>query len=270
MNNWVDSKTLAMGTGVASGVGLTAYTTGMLTATAYGLSAPVIVGGILGLLPTQYLAVPLHRKYGSILRNSRNLETFCHFTIRATTAMLGAWIGLAATSFLFHLTINPFTLPALITAGISASIILGLYLYASSYKEEQYGLENDYVYHTGSTSTASRQQEAYAVPLRTGVAGEKHSSNAQQTSNSSLVGTRGTLYNHSAKSSIYFAATPAAMTLVGNLSRNADVEVLRMGTTNSFTLRCAANNVERYQNQLLQIEGVIVSVDNPAEFSCDY
>lgn len=111
--------------GTAMGAGLTTYTTGMLTAS---LSAPIIIGGLVGLLPVYYTKY-LHRKYAAILSESPILKATAHFIIAASSALLGTWIGLATTSVLFDAVINPFTLPALITAGISAVMILGLYLY---------------------------------------------------------------------------------------------------------------------------------------------
>ncbi|NDH68855.1 MAG: hypothetical protein EBY22_13310, partial [Gammaproteobacteria bacterium] len=89
-------------------------------------------GGLLGLLPAQMMHTYLAAKFDRIYTESPNMNAFCHFTIRATTAVVGILLGLIVTSLMVNLAINPFVLPALVAGGISAAIIIGLYAYAYS------------------------------------------------------------------------------------------------------------------------------------------
>ncbi len=93
---------------------------------------PIVVGSLLGLLPAGVINKHLAAKYDKIFVDSPNTSAFCHFTIRATTAVVGILLGLIVTSLMVNLAINPFVLPALVAGGISAAIIIGLYAYAYS------------------------------------------------------------------------------------------------------------------------------------------
>lgn len=127
------AKKLALDTApsaAGSSVALTAvlYTTGVLAASA---CLPVCVGMIIGLLPASMSEIYLTREYpnNEIFCDKPYAEAMFSFVLRASTQILGILIGLAIASMVVTLTMNPFTTPALIAGGVSATIILGLFLY---------------------------------------------------------------------------------------------------------------------------------------------
>ncbi|MEI6093854.1 MAG: hypothetical protein WCR08_00085 [Gammaproteobacteria bacterium] len=127
-------KELASSAGLAVGNLISALSTGFLSTTFVFATPmlPILVGGLLGLLPAQMMHTYLAAKFDRIYTESPNMNAFCHFTIRATTAVVGILLGLIVTSLMVNLAINPFVLPALVAGGISAAIIIGLYAYAYS------------------------------------------------------------------------------------------------------------------------------------------
>lgn len=114
----------------SSSVALTAvlYTTGVLAA---NTCLPVCVGMIIGLLPASMSEIYLQQKYlgDDIFDDKPYASAMFLFVLRASTQILGILIGLAIASMVVTLTMNPFTTPALIAGGVSATIILGLFLY---------------------------------------------------------------------------------------------------------------------------------------------
>lgn len=95
------------------------------------ITLPICLGAILGLLPAELARRALSKKVSHISRDPV-FDIACNSLLAATTTLLGILIGLAVTSFLVTLTINPFTLPALIAGGVNATILLGFYLYAQN------------------------------------------------------------------------------------------------------------------------------------------
>lgn len=135
-DSFFNKKELASFAGLVVGFVTSSYSTGVGVISTAGVFAtpmlPILVGSLLGLLPAQMMHTHLAAKYDVIFRNSPNMNAFCHFTIRATTAVVGILLGLIVTSLMVNLAINPFVLPALVAGGISAAIIIGLYAYAYS------------------------------------------------------------------------------------------------------------------------------------------
>ena len=120
---------LAYSAGLPGGLLTTAYTTGIVTSTGFVFSLPVVMGSFLGVLSTSPITGYLSNKYHRIFADSPNLNALAQFTIRASTTMLGALIGLMVTSLLVTLPINPFAWPALVAGGVSAALIFALYWY---------------------------------------------------------------------------------------------------------------------------------------------
>lgn len=120
---------LTNATAAATGFTTVMYTTGILSAS---VCLPVFVGMIAGLLPARMIAYHLDHEYRERVLSSRTppyLNQMFHFVLRASTDALGLLIGLATASFMATIAFNPFTTPALIAGGVSATIIVGLYLY---------------------------------------------------------------------------------------------------------------------------------------------
>lgn len=121
----------------ASGAGLTAvlYTTGILAANA---CLPVLAGMIVGVVPTLMINMHLSQEYSSrrIFEMAPRTGAIFNFLLRAATYTLGLLISLAVASMMVTLTMNPFTTPALIAGGVSAAIIISMYLFLS-YKAGQ-------------------------------------------------------------------------------------------------------------------------------------
>lgn len=132
--SFFNKKEVASFAGLAVGFVTSSYSTGVISTTGVFATPilPIVVGSLLGLLPANVIHKHLAAKYDEIFRNSPNTNAFCHFTIRATTAVVGILLGLIVTSLMVNLAINPFVLPALVAGGISAAIIVGLYAYAYS------------------------------------------------------------------------------------------------------------------------------------------
>ncbi|MBP6919096.1 MAG: hypothetical protein KBB94_09285 [Legionellaceae bacterium] len=132
--SFFNKKEVASFAGLAVGFVTSSYSTGVISTTGVFATPilPIVVGSLLGLLPANVIHKHLAAKYDEIFRNSPNTNAFCHFTIRATTAVVGILLGLIVTSLMVNLAINPFVLPALVAGGISAAIIIGLYAYAYS------------------------------------------------------------------------------------------------------------------------------------------
>ena len=132
--SFFNKKEVASFAGFAVGNLTSSLSTGVISTTFVFATPmfPIVVGSLLGLLPAQMIHKNLAAKYDEIFRNSPNMNAFCHFTIRATTAVVGILLGLIVTSLMVNLAINPFVLPALVAGGISAAIIIGLYAYVYS------------------------------------------------------------------------------------------------------------------------------------------
>lgn len=122
---------------MSSSVAVTAvlYTTGVLAAS---VCLPVCVGMIIGLLPPTMIAKYLKNRssYNDIFDDRPRAGMMFSFLLAASTQLLGMLIGLAITSMVVTLAMNPFTTSALIAGGVSAGIILGLYMYLN-YKINQ-------------------------------------------------------------------------------------------------------------------------------------
>ena len=130
-DSFFNKKQIAMSAGVAIGGTISAYSTGIISTTgAVTISLPIIMGTMIGILPAALVSTHLSHVFDR-LGLTPNFNALCQFTIRATTLILGILLGLAATSLLVSLTINPFTTPALIAGGVSAGLIVGLYVYAA-------------------------------------------------------------------------------------------------------------------------------------------
>ncbi|MCR9191658.1 MAG: hypothetical protein NXI01_03250 [Gammaproteobacteria bacterium] len=194
-------KEFAKSAGFSAGLVTASFTTGaMTTAGTAVLSAPLWIGAILGLLPAQIASAHLSAKYDRILRQSPNLNAFCQFTIRATTTALGMLIGIATASMVVGLTINPFTLPALITGGVCAGIIFGLYLYANSKKSHRYERIDPIPHtHDQDSSAAGIVRLAWARDAKAGNTADNYDNGVQISHLSSL-----------AQSSRYKSGTRAA------------------------------------------------------------
>jgi len=127
--------------GFTTGFSVTLGTTGVATASV-ATAAPVILGAMLG---TMILALPTWS-------TQRNIETTfkldtkpmanrcCHFLLTAASTTLSVLVGLAILSAFMSIIANPFTLPALVAGGISASIMLGIYLMTKIVQPRQHSL----------------------------------------------------------------------------------------------------------------------------------
>lgn len=128
--SFFSKKSIASSVGLTSGILTTSYTTGFLTATGFApLTIPIGMGFLIGILPASIVSSHLDGVYDRLQLKS-NFRAICAFTILATTHILGTLLSFAAISLLVGLTINPFTTPALIAGGVSAGLIVGLYVYA--------------------------------------------------------------------------------------------------------------------------------------------
>lgn len=120
---------LTKATAAATGFTAVMYTTGILSAS---VCLPVFVGMIAGFLPVRMIAYYLNQEYQERVLSWRTppyLKEMFYFVLHASTHALGLLIGLATASLMATIAFNPFTTPALIAGGVSATIIVGLYLY---------------------------------------------------------------------------------------------------------------------------------------------
>lgn len=113
--------------GRLTGGAISLYSTNLV---ATSLNLPIIFGAMIGIVSATRVSKHLSGIYDKLDLNPR-VHTLCQFTISATTVILGVLLGLAATSLLVTFTMNPFTTPALIAGGVSAGLIVGLYVYAA-------------------------------------------------------------------------------------------------------------------------------------------
>lgn len=127
----------AVASSASSAVGLTTvlYTTGVLAASA---CLPVLAGMMVGLAPAIMINSHLNYEYSSrrIFASKPKAEMIFNFVLRASTYTLGLLISLAIASMMVTIAFNPFTTSALIAGGVSAALILSMYLFLG-YKANQ-------------------------------------------------------------------------------------------------------------------------------------
>ncbi len=86
----------------------------------------VIVGAVLLRVPTNFLEKRIDETFP--LNSHAMQNRSYHFLLQAASMTLGTLVGLAVTTAFTSIIANPFTLPALIAAGISALIMFGVYV----------------------------------------------------------------------------------------------------------------------------------------------
>lgn len=132
-NTEILPKSMGSGVGIAIVLGTSIDSVGMnylATTMAWSLQGPLIlgamVGGMLLSVPTLLLQSRIDRTFKLDTEPMKNRSY--HFLLQAASMTLGTLVGLAMTTAFTSIIANPFTLPALMAAGISALIMFGVYV----------------------------------------------------------------------------------------------------------------------------------------------
>ena len=94
------------------------------TAASLPLFLGMFVGVTLLLKPCKIIYININKTY--VEQSQQNY--YHHFLLNAAFGVLSLAIGIMTISLFITTVANPFTLPALITAGISAALMLALYV----------------------------------------------------------------------------------------------------------------------------------------------
>lgn len=132
-NTEILPKSMGSGVGIAIVFGTSIDSAGMnylATTMAWSLQGPLILGAMVGAMllsvPTLLLQRRIDRTFKLDTEPMKNRSY--HFLLQAASMTLGTLVGLAMTTAFMSIIANPFTLPALIAAGISALIMFGVYV----------------------------------------------------------------------------------------------------------------------------------------------
>jgi hypothetical protein len=125
-----NKKPMATIIGAGVGVSIGHYTTAGVIALPFLTTGflPVFIGSVLGVLATSVIAIPALKKADLVLSNDSNRLQSASFIIGAATTTLGVIIGVMLTSLVVSLAFNPFTISAMISAGISAVLLLAMHV----------------------------------------------------------------------------------------------------------------------------------------------
>lgn len=154
--------TIAKFAGFGVGLATSLYTTGVLTIPGLLLSPPVCLGVLVGTVLLQVVTDPVHEKLARVEEVNRSSLT-AHFALRAGATLVGAWTGLALVSSFVSIAANPFTLPAMLAAGIGAALIFAAFVYVGMKIKQHQNRVSNPVGHLAAMSMHVKPQPSYVM-----------------------------------------------------------------------------------------------------------
>ena len=117
--------------GMMVGLANAVMTTNAFATASIATQAPFIGGFILGKLLFHIPTQCLHSRIDAHFEAGGNTNICYHFMLQVASSTLSTLLCLMIMSTFMTIAANPFTLPALIAVGISAAIMLGVYVATS-------------------------------------------------------------------------------------------------------------------------------------------